>query len=606
MEHHRPAVERRPGEIGDSRARDTAQFSKNHRNLASKEPSLKDVGSNTKLSLPGPISPTLPPLFEKRLAEIDDLREDDPKKRKLNVPEKANAIGSKDGKSILGAKREAAKDNTLAQQSSSRKTGFLDANQVLEETMKILTDGSRDTGTTREGKPIKTEPSASSSGLSNQKIIPAKAMERQTENQTKPAKSHIVSLKIPRKIRKRYLAIIQLPPRRSHSSLSNKAVPGSSVKEGSESSTRDSQSTSIKEERDSSRIKVEKGGQGEGVKSLKTDPAGKSNEKNNRPDHDLDSIQPQNKRQKPAESRTQAFKSPILSGPASLKRARESTPSPAVKEETVSTPQGSIRNGTPAAPSSVERARHTPSASGSSHSTSAEAHDALRIERTKYFDLARSLKKESDGIYRAGDQAPSPSVMKKYLAIRLEVTLAFMLAYVIGDEMRRLARQPLEYDSTWATLFPWLRQLQQQTTDHPFLRGLSLQLEAVTHMVAWQIESDQAASNSASASSSSEKERTDPRALKRHYDEAQRMLIDGSCLLSVDDLQQEFPRTWRSKSRKPLAASPPKLTSTTLGGEFYLPITGITLPIEAVRAGKSLLGEWCKREGVDWAPKFNF
>ena len=441
----------------------------------------------------------------------------------------------------------------------------------------------RESSSTTVGPAIST---ASSKGSDN------------SQNEPRQRPSKMVRLKIPRSHRKSIAALLRLKPKSESKGIPKPKNTSSTSRNSISSLERESHSAlAIKEEPSVPRIKEEKASQQERPRSNTTGSNSKSGEKRHGQESDPDALQPQSKRQKLPESKTsQAFKSPVLSSHGTLKKPRDSTPSAPIKEEAVSTPSGSIRNGTPAAPSSVDRttreARHTPSASGGSHSHSTETHDALKHEQQKYFELGKSLKKESDRIYKAGqDPTPSPAVMKKYLIIRLEVALAFMLAYVVGDEICRLDRAPFKFEKTWQTLFPWLRQLQQQTLEHQYLRGISFQLEAVAHMVVWNIESEHADS---------------AKTLKRRHDEAHRLFIEGSSLLSVDDLQEEFPKTWRSKSRAPLAHNPPKLTSATLGGDFYLPITSITVPIEAVRAGRSLLGEWCKREGVDWTPRLNF
>ena len=500
------------------------------------------------------------------------------------------------------AKAEATKIDPGAQRLSSKE---VNAKKELGKTNGIpLSNGLGISISSKESKSRNTDrPPAD--GNSSNLSIGAERTEKQSHEQ-KQKESKLVRLKISRSIRKAVSRLLQLKPQPKSNHIKI-GTTGIGTRESSVGSNRDSQAAPNREGRMSANLRGDQDMQRQRSKSSVTDSS-KAGEKRPREDGHFDSVQSLSKKQKRQESKSPpAFRSPIMSSRAGIKKPRESTPATSVKEETVGTPLGSIRNGTPVAPSSVERpgreARHTPSASGSSHSASSEAHDALRVEQHKYFELGKLLKKESDRIYKPGQSAdvPSVQVMKKYLATRLEVTLAFMLAYIIGDEMRRIERAPLNFERSWTTLFPWLRQLQQQTMEYTYLRGLSLQLEAICHLVVWNIEADQAA---AASSSGSEKPET-AKALKRRYDEAQRMLIEGSSLLSVDDLQQEFPKTWRSKARAPLAHSPPKLTSTTLGGDFYLPVTGITLPIEAVRAGRSLLVEWCKMEGVDWAPKLN-
>ena len=562
----------------------------------------KDGGSSTKLLLPDPISPTLPPLFEKRLAEIDGSGESD-KLQKPLVVEKGSADESKPRKREGDKTLQASKHHAENRKSPSAKLSLVEGKKgSVEETTKLVPNG---LGISTSKAEVKGQGASSITDLGL--AIPNASSKSAARLQDDPRQkeSKIVRLKIPRSIRKTVLRLLQLKPQSKPESLFNNKYAISAPRAGTLSEKESRLAQAKKHEQDVPGIKEERESQNERARSNTLESRSKPSEKRYRQEGEIDPLQSQSKRQKFNESRTsQAFKSPVVSSHGSSKKPRDSTPTAAIREEAVSTPSGSIRNGTPVAPSSVERpttreARHTPSASGSSYTVTAETHDALKTEQQKYFDLGRSLKKDSDSIYKAGHSPmPSPSVMKKYLAIRVEVSLAFMLAYVVGDEICRMDRVPPRFEKTWQTLFPWLRQLQQQTADHRFLRGLSLQLEAVSHMIVWNLESEHTAATGFEKPESA-------KTIKRHYDEAQRMLIEGSALLSVDDLQQEFPKTWRSKARAPLAHSPPKLTASTLGGDFYLPITGITLPIEAVRAGRSLLSEWCKREGVEWTPKLN-
>ena len=582
---------------------DAPQPKKPRNSLAPNASIVKDAGSIKRLSLPGPISPTLPPLFEKKLAEVDDVSLKDSKVGGRGPLERSPLLKSKPSTASEKASSGALKDRVDAKKPLSKEASSAASGKTPQsEATKQISNGAGSSKAAKDATNSSAHLPSPNIGLPNSRVGSKTAEKFPTE--PKQRESMIVRLKIPRSIRKRVSRLLQLKPQPKPGIATKNKADNDPMRDRSASIKREPQPASIRDDRDLVKSKEERNSQRDRARSNAAEPSNKPSTKKRLEDTDLDSALSQNRTDKYGGSRSPpSFRSPILSSRAGLKRPRDLTPAISVKEETVSTPQGSIRNGTPAAPSSVERpgkeARHTPSASGSSLPVSAEAHDALRNEQHRYFELGKSLKKESDQLYKAGQtENPAAPILKKYLAIRMEVTLAFMLAYVVGDEMRRIERTPLNVEKTWATLFPWLRQLQQQTIDHTYLRGLSLQLEAVCHMVAWNVELDQMAS-------AGHDKPEGAKSLKKHHDEAQRMLIEGSSLLSVDDLQQEFPRTWRTKARAPLAQSPPKLTGTSLGGDFYLPITSITLPIEAVRAGRSLLAEWCKMEGVEWTPKLN-
>jgi hypothetical protein len=85
----------------------------------------------------------------------------------------------------------------------------------------------------------------------------------------------------------------------------------------------------------------------------------------------------------------------------------------------------------------------------------------------------------------------------------------------------------------------------------------------------------------------------------KHYNAAQGLLTEGTASLPLDALQHSFPKTWTAKSAEPLAQRGAKFESR-VDGDFALPITSISTPLEAVRVGRALLVEWAAAQRVDW------
>ena len=546
------------------------------------------------LDLPPPLSPTLPDFVEKLLARADESKPTAKEKIKSGNDGASRGVNNT-------SKKPSAQAASLSQDSdSSRKSKHVPSEKIQAPRKSSVSSG-KELGRADANKPLtngtKQLKASNEAGAQQARVVSAisdslnlktssKVEQRQIDIKPKAHLSKIVKLKIPRRIRTDVQRILKLQPRpkpKAHARTSE-------VSSKAEIKTGDADNSVVQSRPEKDQTKDHSGKTIHRAAEKGIPNSSQTGEKRPRQDDDPD-LHPQDKR----------FKSPVLSSRASGKRPKEPSPT-ATREETVSTPQGSIMNGTPAAPNSVERVkdpRQTPSDSGGSQSAVSEMVEILRKEQTKYTDLGRTLKKESDRVYKIGqDSAPGKAQMMKFLAMRIEVTLCFMLGYVIGDEIHRIKRTNLSPRGTWGTLFPWLQQLVQQTAGYPHMCGLANQLEAVCLMVAWNMESEQGNLNS-------DKQEI-ARRLRRQYDEAQRKFLEGTAMLSIDDLQQEFPRTWRAKSRTPLAKSAYKLTKETLNGDFYLPITSITLPIEAVRAGKNLLGEWCRTEGVEWSTRLNF
>lgn len=484
--------------------------------LVSDEDKLPAV--KNKISLPPPLSPTLPAFIEKLLAKPKESLTKEPEtplKKAKQLNEKTKAIPN----DTLSSKK-ADRDQSSSQHSKSLANGF---HRSVNNT------------------PISSNPST---------VIDSEPIRPTSKELTSSKPSVIVKLKIPRERRKDVSRLIKLPPKRIKEEITIPKQPMN----------------------------------GELSSQDKIPTVNKPAVKRPREDEGL-GVNIDRKRSK----------SPGQQDRTNIKKPRESTP---VMKEEVTTPQASIMTGTPIPPTSASRFGHkqTPSESGSINSYTSDRLEGLQKLQTKYSDLGRTLKKE-------GDKFSSPDMTaaqkKKFIASRIEVTLAFMLSYTIGDEVFRLRRRPPKPEATWNSLFMWMRSVHELVYDHLHLSGLLLQLEAISMMVVWRQRSE-VAENSDHLSLDKFKE------LRAQCDEAQRKFLKGSARLSVDDLQDEFPKTWKSKARQPLAHLGYKMAKDNLNGEFYLPLTSISLPIEGVRAGKTLLAEWCRREGVEWVASLDF
>jgi hypothetical protein len=79
--------------------------------------------------------------------------------------------------------------------------------------------------------------------------------------------------------------------------------------------------------------------------------------------------------------------------------------------------------------------------------------------------------------------------------------------------------------------------------------------------------------------------------------------LDGSRLLPLDTLKQDYPKTWARRSRDSTVRGTERMTPTKLGDDFYLPLDVSTTPIEATRFAMAFLDEWTKAEDVNWKPR---
>ena len=402
----------------------------------------------------------------------------------------------------------------------------------------------------------------------------------------------IVKLKIPRPRRTDLARLLRMKPRPSEALK----APKSEIEPIVKSVERDSKSSKTEKDRPQGR---------EGIKSLSQTI--KPRDKRDR-DEDLD-VAPQSKRHKhpaaldlpskPSTPLPPAFKSPVLSHHGSAQKGKTSTPTP---DTAAKTPQGSGRNGTPATSNSVEKpTRDGRSSSNTSSVTSMRSkEDSIKNERSKLWDVGRALKRQSAALqHQAKEQQDSSQKEKLSIAYGIETILCFMIAYILGDELAKVHRQVPDASTSWGTIHAFLGNVKEWAKSHTFMHGLCAQLEAICHIAYYNSDMERYKPESFVHT------RDTHFALIRRYKTAQTLFIEGSSELSVEDLQQCFPKSWQLKSRAPLAQSPPKIIPGSLGGDFYLPITTITTTIESVRAARSLLGEWCKSEGVDWRPSLS-
>lgn len=343
--------------------------------------------------------------------------------------------------------------------------------------------------------------------------------------------------------------------------------------------------------------------------------------------------------QKPRTPIPQPFRSPPLPPSANSQKTQISTPLREVKtvasrnvdsvDADVKTPQGLARTGTPLAPNSVGSASREGRASSNTSSRSGKSDDinTWRAEHKRYIEMGRTLKHDADDLFKlkAKKDQDELQLEKRGIATALETVLCYILAYTASDETQRLLRKSREIQA-WKSLLPYLHYVRTVTIGHSLLHGLCLQLEAICRNNIQILDFERLEREAVPTGTPEETKvlTPDPNAdpsqvdaatkatqTRNNYIEFKNKMVEnaraaqltwaeGSSELSVDDLQQSFPISWKKKSRVPLAKTKEKLVAGSLGGDFYLPLSNISLGIEAARAGWSLLGEWCKQNEVKW------
>lgn len=595
--------------------------------------------------LPRMLSPTLPASVEEQLAKMRGGDAQPAEKAGPNPAASSKVKPTANRKSVSSAsitKQTAQVDNAATEATAQEKH--------LAQPALAKTSSSTDVrSTTKETKPsnrgtdgasLKTKattaeiPKAITNGSKpNRETQLSKASNSKDVQEGKS--SRIVVFKIPKALRKNCQRILQMQPRPRKLPGQPHITPASTSRDRSRERPTSNGSTShhvppkkLDDGNDSRR-------KGEAVSKSKAVAAGpgtpRSNEKRRQADEDKDSNQPSNKRQKlsgadlhkPLTPVGAALKSPNLPQPSSAQKSQLSTPKHDLKsaamrrfgstEGDVKTPLGSMRGNTPTAPGSAERAnnrdgRSSSNASLASTSVPTSKNDEgvfYKAEFTKYAEIARSLKRGADALAKLKDgQVNDDSVARRQgLAIAIETTLCYILAFTLKDESDRIKRLPGDR-AAWVSLLPYFKFLKSliRDDDSPHLQGFLYQLEAVCRETVLnhdleRLERDPIAID--------EESTTFRKSMAENGKLVTQAWASGTSLLTVDDFQREFRKTWDKRSRAPRSSKEKeKLLPKRYGeGDFYLPLSSTSSGIEAVRAGWSFLGEWCKKEDVKWEGK---
>ncbi|KAI9730567.1 MAG: hypothetical protein M1834_005808 [Cirrosporium novae-zelandiae] len=351
-------------------------------------------------------------------------------------------------------------------------------------------------------------------------------------------------------------------------------------------------------------------------------------------------LQPLKESSKPSTPAEPNFKSPAPPHPT-LPQKSHITPRQDIKNVAlrrvesssgkVRTPQGEVRSATPSAPNSVER--KTPFKTTNSSEPSASHREAREwhMEHQKYLSIGRNLKHTGDAILRPGIDKISEVDRGLCAATMAEGLICYVLAFTLLDHANRLSRASSPVVSNWNSLLPYAKTVLNITRYYPQLHGFCLQVVGRVYNVIGEGLINRLAADQLPIGSTEEvlpptpgtegdlaaAEVAKKNALyRRDYIEFQRELIDtsrkadstwleGNALFTVEDIMTKFPNTWNACKKSPLdlKGADKLVPQNGINGAFALPLNSSSAPIEFVRAGWSLLGEWSMKEGIKWEGK---
>ncbi|KAJ6096764.1 hypothetical protein N7486_007510 [Penicillium sp. IBT 16267x] len=242
---------------------------------------------------------------------------------------------------------------------------------------------------------------------------------------------------------------------------------------------------------------------------------------------------------------------------------------------------------------------------------------AWRDEFQRFTNIGRELKHAA---VRYNAKPDSSSVDEKLAAVTaIEAIMCFILAFVADDQCKVLTRQVGD-SSTWQSILAYWRVVKKNSTSYPVLHGLCLLLGAVSYGAIHSLDLERLAvsplpgehtpvptlgsDGNTVLSDENKKSRKEFLELKNRlpecWKESQKLWLEGTRSLSEDVLSKEFPNTWSLRSHNHGERGKATPRPGDYAGDYFLPLGGITPPIEVVRFGWSLLQEWCTHEKVEW------
>lgn len=336
-------------------------------------------------------------------------------------------------------------------------------------------------------------------------------------------------------------------------------------------------------------------------------------EKRSRPAEKDDPVEPSKKRPKRSDNVNSV--QPALK-PSSMLQQSDSTPTKSytkggdMKSVTmrriasldgeVKTPSAAVRGGTPTVPGSAERASREgrPTSSAATSAALSEEAALWRVEQQKYLELGRSLKHELDGIVKKdGVLMKDPMVHKKGCPTGVESILCYMLGFTALDEFGRIWGKRGS-SQAWETLLPHIDYVKAITSSASHIYGLILQLEGICRNTIHSYDLERLEREPGAAASSEFVGR-----LAENARLGQKAWLAGTMGLSINDLQNSFPKTWARRMQAPTVRSngSEKLAAGKFAtSAYYLPLTSTSTAVEGVQMGWSFLAEWAEMEGVEW------
>ncbi|KAK2739042.1 hypothetical protein FQN57_006724 [Myotisia sp. PD_48] len=247
-----------------------------------------------------------------------------------------------------------------------------------------------------------------------------------------------------------------------------------------------------------------------------------------------------------------------------------------------------------------------------------------REEYARFVSLGRELKHASQRNAAQNQQNGNSHDKDDKLcaATAVEAVLCFTMAFVTENRAQVLARQ--YGDSTgWRSIIAYWQVVLSMTSPYPHLHGLCLLLGAISHEAIHALDLERLAASAipddhspaptpgsdgttvtSNQNKSRRREFNDLKArLPESYKEARRLWLEGLRELPDSSLARHYPNTWDKRAISSSERGREQPRPGEYAGEYYLPLSSASSPLEAVRFACNFLNEWAEKEGIKWKGK---
>lgn len=234
---------------------------------------------------------------------------------------------------------------------------------------------------------------------------------------------------------------------------------------------------------------------------------------------------------------------------------------------------------------------------------------------SKHFALGRIIKSEATGLVPPAKPEQSAADSALSVVLLIEALLCFMI------NLTSVSYANPSADPDWPSILPYHIFVFKASRKFPHLHGVVVQLGAVCRQYIHKYDMDRLAreplpdehytSAPTPGSDGNTKTNEDIEKYRKKYlefrdqlvlndRELQKAWLDGSRILSLDVVEQHYPKTWERRAKDTSRRGVEKLHPDKISRDFFLPLDTSSTTFEGTFFTLAFLEEWTRREKIDW------